>query len=98
MSLQIGKAIFEILHSNAEIREKLEDRIYPLVADTNAKFPFIAYKRTGIVPTYVKERFSVSDATTVDIVIASTTYNSTVEIADLVRYALEGRKGLYSGI
>lgn len=98
MSLQIGKAIYEILHSNTEIVAKLNDKIFPLIADINTTFPFIVYKRTGIIPAYTKDRYSANDTVTVEIIIASDKYNDAVEIASLVRVALQGKKGTFSNI
>jgi hypothetical protein len=91
MSLQIGKAIYELLHSNSEIEAKLQDKVFPLIANNATTYPFIVYKRTNIVPAYTKDRYSANDAVTVDIVVASDKYNDTVDIADLVRLALEGK-------
>ncbi len=98
MSLQIGKAIYDILHSNADIVAKLQDKIFPLISEQNTTFPFIVYRRTGIIPAYTKDRYSVNDSVTVEIIVASEKYNESVEIADLVRLALEGKKGIYSNI
>lgn len=98
MSLQIGKAIYEMLHSDTAIMAKLQDKIFPLISEHNITFPFIVYKRTGIVPAYTKDRYTANESVTMDIIIASDKYNETIEIADLVRLSLEGKKGLYSGI
>lgn len=98
MSLQVGKAIYEILHGNSEIVSKVNDKIFPLIADENTTFPFIVYKRTSISPAYTKDRFSVNDTATVEIFIASDKYYETVEIADSVRTALVGKQGSFSSI
>lgn len=98
MSLQIGKAIYQILHNNEDVAAKLQDKIFPLIADINTTFPFIVYKRTGITPAYTKDRYSANDTVTIEIVIASDRYNDAVEIADLVRVALQGKQQAYSNI
>lgn len=98
MSLQIGKAIYDILHSNTDIVAKLQDKIFPLISEQGTTFPFIVYRRTGIIPAYTKDRYSVNDSVTVEIIVASEKYNESVEIADLVRLALEGKRGTYSNI
>ncbi len=98
MSLQIGKVIYNLLQSNTELGTKLQDKIFPLIANENTTFPFIVYKRTGIVPAYSKDRFTATETISVDVIVASDMYNDTVEIADLVRVALEGRKGMYWNI
>ena len=40
----------------------------------------------------------VNDTVTVEIIIASDKYNDAVEIASLVRVALQGKKGTFSNI
>ena len=98
MSLQVGKAIYNILSNDAKIIDSVEHKIYPLIADTGTTFPFIVYRRTGIEPSDSKDRFIYSENTYVEVVIASDKYNESIEIADLVKNALQGKKGNYSGI
>ena len=96
MSLQIGKAIYHILSNDTDVVDRVQNKIYPLIADVDTTFPFIIYKRTGITPADSKDRFIYSEDIYVDIVIASDKYNESIEIADLVRIAL--LKGGYDGI
>lgn len=96
MSLQIGKAIYHILSNNTDVVDKVQNKIYPLIADVDTTFPFIIYKRTGIVPADSKDKFIYSEDVYVNVVIASDKYNESIEIADLVRQALQ--KGSYDGI
>ena len=96
MSLQIGKAIYHILSEDTGVVDRVQNKIYPLIADVDTTFPFIIYKRTGITPADSKDRFSYSEEVYVDVVIASDKYNESIEIADLVRSALT--KGKYDGI
>ena len=96
MSLQIGKAIYHILSNDKDVVDKVQNKIYPLIADVDTTFPFIIYKRTGIEPADSKDRFIYSEDVYVDVVIASDKYNESIEIADLVRTAL--LQGSYDGI
>lgn len=96
MSLQIGKAIYHILSNDTDVVDRVQNKIYPLIADVDTTFPFIIYKRTGITPADSKDRFIYSEDVYVDVVIASDKYNESIEIADLVRTAL--LKGRYDGI
>lgn len=98
MSLQVGKAIYNILSNDAKIIDSVEHKIYPLIADTGTTFPHNVYRRTGIEPSDSKDRFIYSENTYVEVVIASDKYNESIEIADLVKDALQGKKGNYSGI
>ena len=96
MSLQIGKAIYHILSNDTDVVDRVQNKIYPLIADVDTTFPFIVYKRTGIAPADSKDRFVFDEDVFVDIVVASDKYNESIEIADLVRAAL--LKGSYDGI
>lgn len=96
MSLQIGKAIYHILSNDSDVVDRVQKKIYPLIADVDTTFPFIVYKRTGIVPATSKDKFVYSEEVYVDVVVASDKYNESIEIADLVRTAL--LKGSYDGI
>lgn len=96
--IQIGKAVYQLLSSDTEVTEKVENRIYPLIADQGTIYPFIIYKRTGIEPITSKDRFICSEITSVDVVVASDRYDESIEVAELVKDALIGKNGIYSGI
>ncbi len=96
MSLQIGKAIYHILSNDTNVVDRVQNKIYPLIADVDTTFPFIVYKRTGISPADSKDRFIFDEDVFVDVVVASDKYNESIEIAELVRNSLE--KGSYMGI
>lgn len=96
MSLQIGKAIYHILSNDKDVVDRVQNKIYPLIADVDTTFPFIVYKRTGIAPADSKDRFVFDEDVFVDIVVASDKYNESIEIADLVRTAL--LEGSYNSI
>lgn len=98
MSLQIGKAIYNILSTDERVVEKVDNKIYPLIADNGTTFPFIVYKRMSIIPADSKDRFIYQEMATVEVVVASDKYNESIEIADIVREALQGRKGIFDGI
>lgn len=94
--MRVGKAIYNILSKDAGITEKVQNKIYPLVADVDTTFPFIIYKRTAINPSSSKDRFIYSEEVQVDIVVASDKYDESIDIAELIKDALS--KGSYDGI
>lgn len=98
MSLQVGKAIYHILHNDADVVARVENKIFPLVANESTTFPFIIYKRTGLESATSKDRFIFKETATVEVIVASDKYNESVEIANLVKEALEGKQGIYSDI
>jgi len=97
MSLQIGKAIYSLLNANENLVAKTGNKIFPLISEIDTTFPFIIYKRTSVTPIYTKD-YLTEDELTVEVVVASDKYNEAVEIADLVRDSLEGKKGTYSDL
>lgn len=63
-------------------------KVYPIVADNDAKFPFIVYKRTNIVSNGCKDGY-YEDVAVVQISIVTEKYKEGVEIANAARKALE---------
>lgn len=96
--IQIGKAVYQILSNDAKVKEMVGNKIYPLIANQGTTYPFIIYKRTGIEPVISKDRFICSEVTSVDVIIASDRYDESIEVAELVKDALSGKSGIYSGI
>lgn len=91
-SLQIGKAIYSILADNGITN------VYPLVADEGTTFPFIVYRRIGLTPSSTKDRFNYKEMATVELIVASSTYDSGVELAEQVKSTLLGKRGTYNEI
>lgn len=86
-SLEIGKYINNILANNQDIQD-LDARVYPLIADNDAKFPFIIYKRIGLVSQTCKDG-TYQDNVTVEIKIVSDKYSVGVQLANIVRSLLQ---------
>lgn len=93
MSIQVGKVIYNILTNNSEVVDKVQDKIFPLVAKENTTFPFIVYRRTGINPLDVKKKVIVKESANIQLVVATDSYNNGIEITELTRKILEGYKG-----
>lgn len=90
--LEIGKAIYNIL-------EKIDNvKIYPLVADKGATFPFITYRRVGLQPATTKDRFNYQELATVEIIVASSNYREGVEVTNRVLGMLEKTRGKFNDI
>lgn len=98
MSLDVGKAISEILLADTVLTDKIGNKIFPVLAKENTTFPFIVYKRSGLIPAYTKDKFSVEDTVFIDIVIVSESYADSLNLAKAVRNSLERKKGTFAGI
>ena len=83
-TLNIGKYIYTTLHQSEDITCK----VYPLVADNDAKYPFIIYKRVNLLSSDVKDGI-IEDDVTIEIVVVSDKYSVGVDIATKVRELLE---------
>lgn len=83
-TLNLGKYIFNTLTNSDTINCK----VYPLVADNDAKFPFIIYKRIGLVSQTCKDG-TYQDNVTVEIKIVSDKYSVGVQLANIVRSLLQ---------
>lgn len=95
-SFNIGKAVCNILMNSPNVTEKVNDRIYPLIADETTEFPFIVYQRSGFTPQNNKDQ--TDESVIMEMVVAAETYAESVEIAIKVREALEHKYGIFSDI
>jgi hypothetical protein len=92
-TLNIGKYIYSTISGDDQITCK----VYPLVADNDAKFPFIVYRRSGLVSGTTKDGLTEDDVT-VEIVIVSDKYSVGLDLAIKVRNLLEKQSVIYEDI
>ena len=86
-SLNIGKYIYSVL-------KETDVEVYPLVADNDAKFPFIVYKRNNLVSNGCKDGY-YEDVVSYEVVIVTDTYYKGIEIANQVKALLERQSATY---
>lgn len=89
--LRIGKVIYELLSKNEELKKVVNTKIYPLIADETTSFPFIIYRRTGTVNDGNKDY--QSEYAMINLIVVDNEYESSVQIAELVRKAIEHKRG-----
>lgn len=90
-SIKLGGYIFSLLSDiNAECK------VYPLVADNDAKFPFIIYKRVELFDNTTKDGYTNEDTLTYEIKVVTDTYQKGIDIANDVRKAIEHGTKTYS--
>ena len=87
-SILLTKYILKILESNDEVKSIFKDRIYSLDANFGTKFPFCAIIRTGMRPASSKDGL-YEDNIYFSVVIVSDLYDTAVEGANIIRYALD---------
>lgn len=74
-AIRIGEKIYSLL-------SELNVTTYPIVADVTTEFPFIVYKREDMISNGTKDDKMLNP--TISIVIASTTYEESIEISEQV--------------
>ena len=89
--ISILKSIYKLLSSNVELTSIVGNRMYPIIANEDTTFPFIVYQRDSVSAEYTKD-WRTNDNINISINIASTTYNQSIDIAELVRTAIEGKR------
>ena len=82
-------AVYNILSNNAALTAVVSSRINPLVLPQESAFPAISYQLISVVPHPSKSGSSKSDFARVQINSFGTSYQSAVQIADLVRTAMQ---------
>ena len=87
-NFEIGKEINKILKQNNVL--KVSNKIFPLIANPNTTFPFLVYRRIGFIPKNNKDY--MGEMVTLELNIASETYNEAVEIANNVVDILQGKE------
>ena len=88
--LEIGKAIKTVLNGTT--------KVYPLVADQGASYPFIVYRRSGLTHANTKDRFNYQELATVEVIVAGSTYQQALQIAKEVLGRMEHTRGMYENI
>lgn len=97
MSISIGKHIYSKLSESEEVQRLVDSKIHAISTKAATSFPFIIFKRSGLSPNYTKDRYGTGDSVAVEIVVASDSYLNSIEVAESVRSALEGKRGKYAG-
>lgn len=90
-SIKLGGYIYNLL---SDINTKC--KVYPLVADNDAKFPFIIYKRVGLYDSTTKDGYTNEDTLNYEIKVVTDTYQKGIDIANDVRQAIEHATKTYS--
>jgi len=92
-TLNIGKYIYSTLTGCKDIT----CNVYPLVADNDAKFPFIVYRRVNLSSYNTKDGLT-EDSVTVEIVVVSDKYSVGLDLATSIRTLLEKQSVTYDDI
>lgn len=82
-------AVYNILSNNSALTAVVSTRINPLRIPQESAFPAISYQMISVIPHPSKSGASKSDFARIQINSFGTTYQSAVQVADLVRTAMQ---------
>lgn len=94
-SLSAGLAIAQALREDAEVRG-IATKVFPVVAD-KALLPYVAYRRASMAAVQTKGQ-GAADTALVEVLCYAKTYEQSVELAEAVRFALDGASGEAAGL
>lgn len=90
-TISFAKAINKLL-STDNIKSVVNNKVYPLIAPLNTNFPYIVFQRTS-TPYGTKDNI-YQDNVNIEIIAVSDNYDKSVELAELIRNELEGKRNI----
>ena len=93
-SLSVGLLVKSLLSTDASIAAKAT-KIYPVVAEQDAKLPYVCYRRADFDRNYAKGPGQGADAVTVEILCYASSYKESIELAEMVRDCLDHKQATY---
>jgi hypothetical protein len=95
-TLDIGKVITSILMNDTTMQGYIGNRIFPIIAEVDTKFPFVIYQRNSLTTQLTKDGLYEGTAV-IEIAIASDKYQPSMEIAKRVKSVLTSIRGAHNG-
>ena len=96
--MDIGKAIYKILHDNIAVESMVRTRIAPNIMKHTAAFPFIVYDVSADSPEGQKDSVALLDNASIMVSAYCKTYADASKLANYIRTALDRVNGLYVGV
>ena len=89
-TLNIGSIIYDKINADKQLTEKLgiSNNIFPIVAEDGTNYPFITYRRTGLVSNNCKDGY-YEDIVRVEIKAICATYIQSVQVINRIRELFE---------
>lgn len=95
-SLSAGSIIRDLLLQDAQVTA-ITNKIFPVVTDT-AVLPYILYRRSSLEHNPTKSGYPGADTVTIEIVCYTEKYAESIQLAEAVRAALDGKQREKDGV
>lgn len=87
-TLNIGSFIYDTIKADTQLTDKLDNNIFPIVAEDGTQYPFVTYKRTGLSSNNCKDGY-YEDIVRVEIKAICATYIQSIEVINRIRQLFE---------
>lgn len=95
-SLSVGYIISDILTKDEEVMKRAK-KVFPVATD-KAVLPYVAYRRSRLEQNPLKSGAPGADTVQIEVNCYAATYMGSVELAEEVRRALDGKQGEKDGL
>lgn len=79
-NFKIGSEIRNVILSSTAVKNAVDTKVFPLIANAGTTFPFVVYRRSSYSPQSDKD--VLSESVYMEIAIISTNYEQSVSIAN----------------
>lgn len=79
-NFKIGSEIRNVILSSAAVKNAVDTKVFPLIANSGTTFPFVVYRRSSYSPQSDKD--VLSESVYMEIAIICTNYEQSVSIAN----------------
>lgn len=85
-NFKIGSEIRNVILSSSAVKNAVETKVFPLIANAGTTFPFIVYRRSSYSP--ISNKDVLNESVYIEIAIICNNYEQSVSIANDVADAL----------
>ena len=79
-NFKIGSEIRNVILSSAAVKNAVDTKVFPLIANAGTTFPFIVYRRSSYSP--LSDKDTLTESVYIEIAIITTNYEQSVSIAN----------------
>lgn len=79
-NFKIGSEIRNVILSSSAVKNAVDTKVFPLIANAGTTFPFIVYRRSSYSPQADKD--TLTETVYIEIAIICTNYEQSVSIAN----------------
>ncbi|SCY25230.1 tail completion protein gp17 [Alkaliphilus peptidifermentans] len=91
--MELGEALFQYLSNHSDLKEKIGDRIYPIMMPQNAKLPVIIYSQISTRRSHALQKDTGFVSQTIQFSCHGKSYKEAVALSKTLRKILQNFSG-----